>query len=337
MIKYIFIITATISLSFTQWFTISHEGIDRTYYVSYPDNPTESTPLIINMHGYGGTAQDQQSYSQMDQFAHAQNMTVVYPQGLNYSWNVFTYWDSNSYDDVGFISIMIDSIAQNFNIDLNRVYACGMSNGGYMSYRLACDLSDKITAFGSVTGNFMINSTINDCQDQNRDVPIIHLHGTSDAVVNYYPPSFDYALTVGESIEFWSEHNSLTDEIVNSINSNVEIYTYYNESNLTKFVHYKVYGGGHEWFGSPWAINWGFNTSEVLVDFFSQYQLSDFIGNQLDGDVNGDQILDILDVVLMINMVLSSEYNSIADVNEDGAVNILDVILMVNILIGGLP
>ena len=271
MIRYFFIIIVTISLSSAQWFTINHEGMNRTYYVSYPDNATESTPLIINMHGYGGTAQDQQAYSQMDQFAHAQNMAVVYPQGLNYSWNVFTYWDSNSYDDVGFISMMIDDIVQNFDIDLNKVYACGMSNGGYMSYRLACDLSDKITAFGSVTGNFMINAgSVNDCQDQNRDIPIIHLHGTSDGVVDYYPPSFDYALTAGESIEFWSEYNNLTDELVEPINSNVEVYTYYNQSNLTKFVHYKVYGGGHEWFGSPWAVNWGFNTSEELINFFLQ-------------------------------------------------------------------
>ena len=333
MVKYLSIISIAISLSFAQWFSINHEGVNRNYYVSYPANSTESTPLIINMHGYGGTAQDQQSYSQMDQFAHAQNIAVVYPQGLNYSWNVFTYWDSNPYDDVGFISIMIDAIAQDFDIDLNKIYACGMSNGGYMSYRLACDLSDKITAFGSVTGNFMINSSLNDCQDQNRDIPIIHLHGTSDAVVNYYPPSFDYALTAGESIAFWSEYNSLTDEMVNSINSNVEVYTYYNESNLTKFVHYKVYGGGHEWFGSPWAINWGFNTSEVLVDFFLQYQLSDFINNQLNGDINEDDSINIQDIILAINLVLNNEYNALADLNLDQVIDVLDIVQLVNIIL----
>ena len=334
MIRYFFIIIVTISLSFTQWFTINHEGMNRTYYVSYPDNATESTPLIINMHGYGGTAQDQQAYSQMDQFAHAQNMAVVYPQGLNYSWNVFTYWDSNSYDDVGFISMMIDDIVQNFDIDLNKVYACGMSNGGYMSYRLACDLSDKITAFGSVTGNFMINAgSVNDCQDQNRDIPIIHLHGTSDGVVNYYPPSFDYALTAGESIEFWSEYNNLTDESIESINPNVEVYTYYNQSNSTKFVHYKVYGGGHEWFGSPWAVNWGFNTSEVLVDFFLQYELSDFINSQLDGDINEDSSVNIQDVILTINLVINNEYNALADLNSDEVIDILDIVQLVNIIL----
>ena len=68
---------------------------------------------------------------------------------------------------------MIDDISSNFDIDSNIIYACGMSNCGYMSYRLACDLSDKITAFGSVTGNFMLNTSSNDCEDQNREIPII--------------------------------------------------------------------------------------------------------------------------------------------------------------------
>ena len=217
MVKYLSIISIVISLSFAQWFNINHEGVNRTYYVSYPANSTEPTPLIINMHGYGGTAQDQQAYSQMDQFAHDQNIAVVYPQGLNYSWNVFTYWDSNPYDDVGFISIMIDAIAQDFDIDLNKIYACGMSNGGYMSYRLACDLSDKITAFGSVTGNFMLqNIDSNDCIDQDREIPIIHFHGTADPIVNYAPPSFDGSLTVSESIDFWSLYNSLDSLNINS-------------------------------------------------------------------------------------------------------------------------
>jgi len=331
--KLFFLLTSIITFSFSQWFSISHEGINRTYYVSYPDNATQDTPLIINMHGYGGNAANQQVYSEMDQFAHPENVAVVYPQGLNYSWNVFTYWDSNPYDDVGFISAMIDDIAENFNIDLDRVYACGMSNGGYMSYRLACDLSDKITAFGSVTGNFMINASINDCQDQNRDIPIIHFHGTSDGVVNYYPPSFDGALTVQESVQFWSDYNNLTVESVESINSNVEMYKYYNESSLTEFIHYKVYGGGHDWFGSSWVADWGFNASQELIDFFLQYRLSDFIDTYLLGDLNEDGLINIQDVILIINLILNQEYQSVADINNDNLINILDVVQLVDIIL----
>ena len=334
MIKMLYLLSViTFSLSFAQWFNINQEDVIRSYYMSYPNNAIGSTPLIINMHGFGSNAQEQQFYSEMDQFAHSENIAVVYPEGLNNAWNVFTFWDGNSYDDVGFISAIIDDIAENFNIDLNRVYACGMSNGGYMSYRLACDLSSKIAAFGSVTGNFMINTEENDCLDQDREIPIIHFHGTADEVVNYFPPSFDESLTVGESIDFWSDYNNLTTESVESINTNVEIYTYSNESSTTKFVHYKVYGGNHEWFGSTWAVNWGFNTSEELINYFLQYQLSDFIDNQLQGDLNNDGMVNILDIVVVVNLILSGNYDVLADLNSDGMNNILDLVAIVNIIL----
>jgi len=321
------------SLSFTQWFDISHNNINRMYYISYPNNTTEATALIINMHGYGGNALNQQGYSQMDQLAHSQNIAVVYPQGMNNSWNVYTYWDTNNYDDVGFISDMIDDISENFNIDLDRVYACGMSNGGYMSYRLACDLSDKITAFGSVTGNFMLASSLSNCQNQDRDIPIIHFHGTSDGIVDYYPPSFDGALTVQESIQFWSDHNNLNLESFAEINSNVEVYTYYSESTPAEFVHYKVYGGGHEWFGSPWAVNWGFDSSEELINFFMQYSLSDFIDNQLVGDINEDSLINVQDIILVVNLVLNNGYNESADINYDNTIDILDIVQLIDIIL----
>jgi len=325
----IFYFIVLLSISFSQWFTVNHQGVDRMYYVSFPEGNDEPAPLIINMHGYGSTALQQQAYSQMDYVAHSQNIAVVYPQGLNYSWNVFTYWDGNLYDDVGFISSMIDNITENFNIDLDKIYACGMSNGGYMAYRLACDLSDKIAAFGSVTGNFMINSSQNDCQDQDREIPIIHLHGTSDAVVNYYPPSFDQSLTVGESIDFWSNYNNLDVELIESLNSNVDIYTYSKDLSSTKFVHYKVIGGGHEWFGG----NWGFNTNLVLIDFFNQYQLSDFINNQLIGDLNQDTIINIQDIILIVSLILNNQFDVNGDLNDDGNIDVLDVVQIISLIL----
>lgn len=265
----------SISVCYSQWYELNHDGIVRSYLLSYPDNPTGPCPLIINMHGYTSNGWAQQYSSQMDEYAHPQNIAVVYPQGMENnqgipSWNVGTFWDGNSYNDVGFIDVLIDSIAANYNIDLDRIYACGMSNGGYMAYELACELSNKITAFGSVTGNFMLNS--NQVCDQDRDIPIIHIHGTADEVVNYYPPSFDGSLTVGQSIDYWSDYNNLTVEIIDSINANVEKYTYANESS-TKFVHFKVYGGGHAWF---YGSYWGFHSSEELINFFLEYRLSDF-------------------------------------------------------------
>ena len=334
---FIIVLNIVINLCFSQWFDIEVDEVNRDYLISYPSNPTGPCPLIINMHGYTSNASAQLYYSQMDQFALPQNIAVVYPQGmLNTdgisSWNVGVFWDANSYDDVGFIRAMIDDINVNFEVDLDRVYACGMSNGGYMSYELACELSDKITAFGSVTGNFMLNNNQN-CNN-NREIPIIHLHGTTDDVVNYYPPSFDGALTISESINYWSEFNNLTTESFEIINENVEKFIYYNSSSSTKFVHYKVIGGVHEWFGS----NWGFNTNDALIDFFLEYQLSDFINIILLGDLNDDDVINIQDIIIVINFILGQmtptlEQETIGDINEDGFINITDLLLIVNIIL----
>ncbi len=333
MKNHFFIILFYLTFGFSQWFFTNHQGNTRSYYVSYPGNSNSPSGLIINLHGYGSNAISQRSYSNMDPIAHNQNLAVVYPQGLNNSWNVYTFWDNNSYDDVSFISNIIDEISQNFNIDLDRVYACGMSNGGYMSYRLACDLSDKIAAFGSVTGNFMINNSLFDCQNQNRDISIIHIHGTADEIVDYYPPSFDGSLTAEQAIQFWRNHSELTLELSYSLNEYVDISTFYNESNIAEYIHYKVIGGGHDWFGSPWSYNWGFNTSQVLVDFFGNHHLSDYL-NILLGDLNDDGLINILDVIQLIDIVIEGLFESHYDLNQDQFINVLDIILLVNIILG---
>jgi len=174
---------------------------------------------------------------------------------------------------------------------------------------------------------------LNDCQSQGRDIPIIHFHGTSDAIVDYFPPSFDGSLTVEESIQFWSNYNNLDLQILEQLNSNVEVYTYYSESTPAKFVHYKVIGGGHDWFGSPWVTNWGFETSAELINFFTQYSLTDFINNQLIGDLNEDLMINIQDIIIIINFVLNNDYIESGDINLDGIINILDIVQIVDIIL----
>tara|TARA_Y100000814_G_scaffold287930_1_gene258711 strand:+ start:87 stop:1088 length:1002 start_codon:yes stop_codon:yes gene_type:complete len=330
---YLLYIILICSISFGQWFDLNFGGVNRTYYVSYPSGSSEPAGLIINMHGFGGTASNQMAGTQMNNYAHPQNIAVVYPQGVNSaigstSWNIGTFWDFNTEDDVGFISAVIDDIASNFDINLDKVYACGFSNGGYMTYELACELSDKITAFGSVAGNFMLNSD-QDCYSE-REIPIIHFHGTNDPTVDYSPPSFDQALTVSESIDYWSSFNSFDMDSYEPLNSNVEIFTYFKQSSNTKFVHYKVNGGSHEWFWN----NWGFNASEELVNFFMQYELSDFSNNILLGDLNEDGSINIQDIILTINLVVNNGYNEIVDLNTDSMVDILDIVLLVNLILG---
>ena len=271
--------------------TLTYDNVVREYYVSYPENIDGPVPLIINMHGFGSYAIQQKNYSQMDSYAHSKGVAVVYPEAINNSWNVGTGRGLNRQDDVGFINVLIDSIATDYNIDLDRIYACGMSNGGYMSYELICSLSDKITAFGSVTGNFMLNDD-QSCS-VSREIPLIHIHGTDDRLVDY-TDSRDYAMNTMDSVNYWAKHNQLSeleiqaiDDVVLSDKTHVEKFTFYRNNSDTKVVHFKVYNCGHQWFGSPvgdwfWIKlglgnnNHEINASKELVDFFLQYKLSDF-------------------------------------------------------------
>lgn len=326
-----------INIYCAQWFSLNHDLITRYYYISYPDDINSYDPpgLIINMHGFGGNAESQRSYSQMDVFAHPRNMAVVYPQGQvnawGYTaWNIGTFWDQSNIDDVGFISLMIDQIGNDFEINLDKVYACGMSNGGYMAYELACELEDKIAAFGSVTGNFMLNTSEGQTCDFTREIPIVHFHGTADDVVDYYPPTFDQALSVSESIDFWSDYNNLDLESAYNLNENVEIYTYYNQESTTEFMHYRIYGGGHVWFGN----NWGFNTSEELVNFFLNYNLSEFFEEGIIGDINNDNGVNVLDVILLVDFILNDIYIDNGDINNDQIIDVLDVVEILNIILG---
>ena len=273
MNKYLYITLIT-SLGFGQLFELTHNNATRDYWVDYPENATEDTPLIIAMHGRNQFLVTFIPQSQMSNFANPQNVAVVYPQGLNFwgvpAWNTGVWWSNSVYDDVGYIDALIDSVSSNFAIDSNRIYACGFSNGGFMAYDLACELPDRIVAFGSVSGNFMMNSN-QDCTNE-REIPIMHIHGTSDLIVNYYPPTIDFSMASLEAMEWWSIENDLTEQTIEALNDNVNIYTNSSLTSNTKFIHFQVVSGGHEWFN----YDWGFHASEELLNFFLQYNMADF-------------------------------------------------------------
>ena len=273
MDKFLYIILLT-SIGFGQLFELTHNNATRDYWVDYPENATGDTPLIIAMHGRYQFLVTFIPQSQMSNFANPQNVAVVYPQGLNFwgvpAWNTGVWWSNSVYDDVGYIDALIDSVSSNFAIDSNRIYACGFSNGGFMAYDLACELPDRIVAFGSVSGNFMMNS--NQDFTNEREIPIKHIHGTSDLIVNYYPPTIDLSMASLEAMDWWSIENDLTEQTIEALNDNVNIYTNSSLTSNTKFIHFQVVSGGHEWFN----YDWGFHASEELLNFFLQYNMADF-------------------------------------------------------------
>ena len=270
---------------------INIDGKKREYYVSLPENTSKPIPLIINFHGFLDSAINQKEFSQMDNYAHHNGVGIVYPEGIKRSWNVGHKGMKNNENDIGFVNALIDSVSSKYNIDSDRIYACGFSNGGTFSYELICSLSNKIAAFGSVGGNFSINEK-RVC-NIDREIPLIHIHGTKDRLQEYNKSDRDFLSTI-ESFNFWVKYNQLDKTIVENITdvhkkdrTTVEKYTFYKNNSDTKVIHFKVENGGHLWLGSPMGDrflerllfgrnNHEINSSKELVDFFLKYKLSDF-------------------------------------------------------------
>jgi len=269
---------------------INIDGKTREYYISLPKNTSKPVPLIINFHGFLDRAINQREFSQMDNYAHQNGVGVVYPEGIKRSWNVGKAIYNNE-NDIIFVNALIDSVLTKYNIDSDQIYACGFSNGGTFSYELMCGLSNKIAAFGSVGGNFSINE--NRLCNINREIPLIHIHGTKDRLQKYNISDGDFLSTI-ESVNYWAKYNQLDkmnveniEDVLKKDGTTVEKYTFYKNNSNTEVIHLKVINGGHLWLGSPTGDrflerllfgrnNHEINSSKELVDFFLKYKLSDF-------------------------------------------------------------
>ncbi|MFO0632768.1 MAG: PHB depolymerase family esterase [Nannocystaceae bacterium] len=166
---------------------IEHDGAMRRYNLYIPEglDGTVAAPLVLNFHGLTSNAAQQQLFSQFDPVADANGLVVAYPEGTDASWNAGTCCGSavtNQVDDVGFARAVIADVKARTCIDAKRVYATGMSNGGFMSHRLACEAADAVAAIAPVAG--VIGIPLEDCAPS-RPVPVLHFHGTLDPLVPY--------------------------------------------------------------------------------------------------------------------------------------------------------
>ena len=140
------------------------EGRARYYEVFLPEDYSRSAnlPLMIYLHAYDWNPSIGMDYTRMNMLADTSGYIVVCPSAINRRWNSGIAdnpnWPTPDVNDVGFINALIDTLDYNFSIDLERIYACGFSNGGYMSYKLACQLSHRIAAIASVGGIISENS-----------------------------------------------------------------------------------------------------------------------------------------------------------------------------------
>jgi polyhydroxybutyrate depolymerase len=288
----------------SQYDSIPHDGNYRKYLVHLPTNYTsnEEIPLVIAMHGGFGNAYNMQSMSQLSDKADQEDFIVVYPEGVEggiinaSSWNAgwcCGFSSNTNVDDVGFIDVLIDTLSAKLAIDVSRIYATGMSNGGFMAYRLACELSHKIAAIAPVSASMAMENC-----NPSRPVPVISFHsfldsnvpydgGQGDGVSNHYNSPQDSVMNA------WGLMNNCQNTQDTLMSNNDYTLIEWSECECkTKVNYYITEDGGHSWHGGNSTLTGDppstvVNANDLMWDFFENFSLdcgllSSAVKNSLD-------------------------------------------------------
>lgn len=264
---------------------IISDGIVRDYKIYVPAiyDGSMPVPLVFNFHGYGSNFIEQELYGDFRAIADTANFIVVQPNGTpdnfgTLAWNTF---GNSTTNDILFIDNLIDSLRAIYNIDTTAIYSTGMSNGGFMSYELACQLSHRIAAVASVTGS-ITTSYLAACNAQH-PMPVMQIHGTVDGTVPY---AGNFLFQPIESvINYWVQFNNCDSnalfnaipDVVTTDNCTAEHYVYPNGDNGVEVEFYKILNGGHSWPGAPVNLNttnMDFMANQEIWRFFRKYRLS---------------------------------------------------------------
>ena len=256
---------------------LKHDNLDRFYYVYTPSNidSNESVPVLFAFHGYGSSAMRHLNYTNYFPLADSNNFIVIYPQGattatLSTHWNVGGWTSKSTIDDLDFVDTVISLLKDKIQIDETRIYSSGMSNGGYMGYHLACNLSSKFAAIASVTGS-MTNDTFNEC-DPTHPTPILQIHGLLDFIVPYDGNAG--SKSIPDVINYWVNYNSCNldpETLIKYDDYSLVVYETYsdclNDVNVKLILHPEM---GHDW---PSTQSYNINASSEIWNFVSMFDL----------------------------------------------------------------
>lgn len=242
--------------------TLMHNGFERSYILHVPPSydGTHSIAVVLVFHGGGGNAEHAMRLTGFNLVSDQAGFLAVYPNGTGRFRDIFLTWNGGlccgyaqkiNADDVGFVRALIADLQSFANIDTKRIYATGISNGGIMSYRLACEASDLIAAIAPVAGT----QNVTRCEPK-EPVSIIHFHGTNDNHLPYQGGVGSESLTgvhytsVADSIQFWLEYNQCpsTPEVENF--ADIQHLAYSGCASGSAVELYTIIGGGHAWPGS---------------------------------------------------------------------------------------
>ena len=270
---------------------IEHEGLERSFLIYVPTNIKENAPLVVAIHGYTSSAKTLMGYSGINQIADKEGFLVAYPQGTkdsrdNNFFNVgYEFHSDSKVNDVNFIREIVLNLTKDYKLNSKRVFATGMSNGGDMSYLLACTSSDLFTAVAPVAG-VMMKDTLENCNPVKK-IPIFEIHGTKDSISKFEgdmnnEDKWGAYYDLPSTIEFWVNKHALSEkETIQLENKNTEDGTtitferYWSDESQREVWFYIVNDGNHTWPGMTGLFsrtaNQDINSAEEIWKFFSKF------------------------------------------------------------------
>ncbi|MEW6554461.1 MAG: PHB depolymerase family esterase [Actinomycetota bacterium] len=277
--------------------SLRYAGQERTYLLHLPPayDGEDALPLLFVFHGGGGDGEGMVRLTHFSDIADEHGFIAAYPDGIDKNWNDGRPEVNPGVDDVGFISALIDELVDTYGIDTTRVYSTGISNGGMFSYRLACELSDKIAAIAPVAA--LMGEDLSRRCSPSRPVPVMLVVGTDDPLVPWEGgeiggdlASRGYAISAAATVSFWvgvdgctgSPDSEYLPDAAPGDGTMVRREIYGGGRDGTEVVLLAVEGGGHTWPGG-----WQYmrertigltcrdiDAGEVIWDFFTRFTLS---------------------------------------------------------------
>ena len=270
---------------------IFYDGNNREYIIYVPQTytPTSPTPVLFAFHGGSGYANDFMNYeADFRLISDTAGFILVYPQALeDPNDGNSTNWmhkEPTNHNDIFFVETLIDTIASNYNVDIERIYACGYSLGGIFSYELACNLNNRIASVSAVAGAAFLGS-FSYCI-LSHPTAVLSIPGTNDQTHPYNDLNGWY-YSVSEINNYWATYNN-TDptplvvqlpDLSSSDGSTVERYSWVNGDGCVSVEELKIINGGHDWPStlSSWG-NQDINASEEIWNFVSKFDINGLIG-----------------------------------------------------------
>ena len=268
------------------------DGLKRDFitYIPAGANKADKLPVIISLHGRLGTAAGQMKFADFKPIADRDNVIIVCPQGVDRSWNDGreTPAQKKGINDVKFIDQLITYIINNYNGDAKRIYVTGMSNGGFMTSRLACEMPDRIAAIAVVGAS--MDEGMN--YRPTKPVPAMYIQGTKDPLVPFAGGEMKKGAggsiySHEEMLKQWAvidgcDNKQVVTNLPALINDGTTVVKEeYTNGKGPKVIGFTIVGGGHTWPGGSQylpkfmigPVTKNLNACNEIWEFFKENRL----------------------------------------------------------------